>query len=441
MQLLGTLVFSAVIFLLLLFGFTSPNPALDGHGGEGYPWTMATGASAMVLGLWLWGLSRLQQVTCRPREGRDPVTGLLMHSSLHQQMERLFEEATRLQHPLCIIRLDIDRFALFNSIHGHSAGDDLLRRVAEVLKQSLPPRAVVGRYDADEFLIVLPHTSREAAVSIAQQFNALLRQRVLAWATNGQVIPVTASIGIACFPADADSVQTLLSVAEEALSSARLNGSGVADAHSSWRLRYQVRENGSFSTLEAMVIAIDNKDHYTRKHSEEVTDYALWIAEELGLSEAEKHQLRLAGLVHDVGKIGIPDEVLQKPDVLTSAEYEAMKQHAVMGAVMLAALPNMSILAPIVRAHHERWDGKGYPDGLSGEQIPFLARILAVADAYSAMTSDRPYRRGMDKQSAIAELQRQRGKQFDPVIVDAFVRVLRRMDGERSDEQAVPKAA
>jgi putative nucleotidyltransferase with HDIG domain len=191
-----------------------------------------------------------------------------------------------------------------------------------------------------------------------------------------------------------------------------------------------------------MITAIDHKDHYTRRHSEEVTEYALWIAEELGLSEEQKHALRLGGLLHDVGKIGIPDSVLLKPGLLTAEEYEAMKQHTVLGAVMLAALPEMEKIVPLARSHHERWDGQGYPDGLAGEQIPLLARILAVADAFSAMTTDRPYRKGMDVPAALTELQRHRGTQFDPAIVDVFVAaVQKRIESGVMEKKKLPLAA
>ncbi|MCL6476052.1 MAG: diguanylate cyclase [Firmicutes bacterium] len=406
-------------------------------------------APGLLLGAWAWAMwwrnhylqARLKEVSELYRH-RDAITGLLNHYAVYEALEQEILEASRSKHLLSLIRLDLDRFALFNATHGHRAGDELLRQIGQSMKASLSPGAVVGRYDADEFLIVLPDTTRSQAMAIARRLRERIRQETLIHLENGQLIPVTASIGVAEFPGDAASAEELLSVAEGALLTARQNGSGVADSQSGWRTRYQIQANGAFSTLEAMVIAIDNKDHYTRRHSEEVSEYALWIAEELGLSEEQKHVLRLGGLLHDVGKIGIPDEVLMKPGLLTAEEYEAMKQHTVLGAVMLSALPGMEKIAPLARSHHERWDGNGYPDGLAGEEIPLLARILTVADAFSAMTTDRPYRKGMDRQSALAELQRQRGKQFDPVVVDAFVAaVYRRANRESLEQDSLPIAA
>ncbi|MCS6829873.1 MAG: diguanylate cyclase [Armatimonadota bacterium] len=410
----------------------------------------AIGTPGMFLGAWagvLWWRNRINETRLRElaelHRRRDAVTGMWNHHALYELLESKLRQAGEEQAPLSIIRIDIDRFTLFNATHGHVAGDELLRQVGNTIAMLLPPEVTSGRYDSDEFLVILPDTARGQAMTIASHLREKIRQATLAQAASGEAIPVTVSIGVACFPTDATSAQALLAAAADALAVARQNGTGVADTCSNWRTRYRIHTNGGFSTLEAMVIAIDNKDRYTRRHSEEVTEYAQWIAEELGLSEEEKHTLRLAGLVHDVGKIGVPDEVLLKPDMLTAEEYEAMKQHAVLGAVMVAALPGMEQIIPIVRSHHERWDGRGYPDGLAGEQIPFLARVLTVADAFSAMTTDRPYRKGIDWRSALSELQGQKGKQFDPLVVDAFIASINRrgMLSQQQGEEELLAAA
>lgn len=407
------------------------------------------GAPGMFFGAWAlalwWRNRRLEANLCEISHAcrmHDPVTGLLSHHSIHTALQEAFCQAVQQKRPLSVMRVDIDRFTLYNNTYGPSAGDELLRRMGQVVAQFPPSGAAAGRYDADEFLIILPNVERQQAITIAHRLREQIRQSPLAHAGNGQAISIMASIGIACYPDDAESVQSLLSAAGETLNEAKRSGSGIADTYASWRTRYHIHEDGDFSTLEAMVVAIDNKDHYTRLHSEEVTEYALWVAEELGLTEEQKHALRLASLVHDVGKIGIPDEVLLKPDGLTPGEYEMIKQHAVLGAVMLAALPNMEHIAPVVRWHHERWDGKGYPDGLVGEQIPLLARVLAVADAFSAMTTDRPYRKGMDWGTALAEIERQRGKQFDPAIADALISAVRKhIQSAQAEPITLPQAA
>ena len=177
--------------------------------------------------------------------------------------------------------------------------------------------------------------------------------------------------------------------------------------------------------LNALVSAVDNKDRYTRKHSEDVLKYSLQIAQELGLDEGTLFQVKVAALLHDVGKIGVPDDILRKPGKLTDEEFAAIKQHPVMGAIMVNAVPGFEDTLDAVRFHHERWDGKGYPSGLSGDDIPLLGRLMAVADAYSAMTTDRPYRKAMGTDRADEILRGGAGTQWDPVCVEAFFRARR----------------
>jgi putative nucleotidyltransferase with HDIG domain len=170
-----------------------------------------------------------------------------------------------------------------------------------------------------------------------------------------------------------------------------------------------------------MVTAVDKKDRYTRRHSEDVNQYAQWIADELQLSAETTQRMWVGGLLHDIGKIGVPDKILRKPGRLSAAEWEVMKSHPSLGARMLHDVPHMEEIIDAVRHHHERWDGCGYPDGLVGEDIPLLSRILAVADAFSAMTTDRPYRKGMTWDAALGEIRAHSGTQFDPTLAHAFL--------------------
>ena len=173
--------------------------------------------------------------------------------------------------------------------------------------------------------------------------------------------------------------------------------------------------------LDGLVAAVDNKDHYTRQHSEDVTAYAVALAGELGLSAESQRTVRIAGLLHDVSKIGVPDRILRKPARLSDDETEIVKQHASLGEVIIKSVPNIGEVVDAVSAHHERFDGRGYPRGQAGAEIPLLGRILAVADAYSAMTTDRPYRRALSAQDARAELGRAAGSHLDPEVVRAFL--------------------
>jgi HD-GYP domain-containing protein (c-di-GMP phosphodiesterase class II)/pSer/pThr/pTyr-binding forkhead associated (FHA) protein len=181
-------------------------------------------------------------------------------------------------------------------------------------------------------------------------------------------------------------------------------------------------------TVSALANAVELRDAYTSKHTNRVTDYALFVAEELGLSSAERRHIAIGTPLHDIGKIGIEDSILRKPGKLTEEEFEIMKTHTIRGYEILKDLPDMGPCLPIVRNHHERWDGKGYPDGLAGERIPKLARIVAVADAFDAMTTDRPYRRALSIEAAFAEIQQKAGSQFDPEMARAFLRLRPRIE-------------
>jgi putative nucleotidyltransferase with HDIG domain len=181
------------------------------------------------------------------------------------------------------------------------------------------------------------------------------------------------------------------------------------------------------STITVLAQAVELKDPYTGGHTARVTTYSLLLGQELGLSPEDLHLIRIGTPLHDIGKIGIGDAILGKPGKLTPAEFEVMKTHTTKGAKILEQVPGLQAVIPIVRSHHERWDGLGYPDGLKGEEIARLARIVAVADAFDAMTSDRPYRQGLAADLAFAEVEKQRGRQFDPECVAAFLRIRQRI--------------
>lgn len=181
---------------------------------------------------------------------------------------------------------------------------------------------------------------------------------------------------------------------------------------------------GNFGVLDGLVTAVDNKDHYTRQHSEEVTSYAMNIAEAIGLSKEAQRTLRIAGLLHDVGKIGVPDRILRKPARLEGDEADIIEKHVSLGEIMIKDVPDTVAVVAAVGSHHERFDGGGYPRGQRGYDIPFLGRILAVADAYSAMTTDRPYRKALSEEQASAELLAAAGSQLDPELVHTFLTLL-----------------
>ena len=242
------------------------------------------------------------------------------------------------------------------------------------------------------------------------------------------------SFGWAIFPHDGGTALELLTHADSNLYEYKRTGAkalserGAAPPESREEIRRLKSRSGggSFGVLDALVTAIDNKDHYTRRHSEEVTLYSLMVAKELGYSQEALRTVRISGLLHDVGKIAVPDEILRHPGRLNSEEWAIMQQHPVFGALIVKDVPNLDEVIEGVRYHHERWDGGGYPEGLSGNDIPRLGRLLAVGDCYSAMTTDRPYRKAFTPEEALREIDKSIGTQFDALFAQTFIKVMRR---------------
>jgi diguanylate cyclase (GGDEF)-like protein len=361
----------------------------------------------------------------------DPVTGLLNHRALHQRLEEEFARSQRSGSPLSVIMMDLSNFKLFNDTYGHPAGDQVLKMVAEALLREFRKYDIVARYGGDEFCAVLPETPLEGAMEVAERLRGRVAEEGYRRQGEERVVPVTISCGVATYPLDSRNRHELLTIADANLYVAKNSEHGVAGSTEMQRENRELRTEGSFTVLDAMITAVDNKDSYTRRHSEDVTEYALWIGEELGLSDETMRVIRLGGLLHDVGKIGVPDEILRKPGRLTPEEFEVMKRHPRMGALIVGAVPGMECILDAVRSHHERWDGNGYPDGFAGEEIPFLGRLMAVADAYSAMTTDRPYRKGLEWEVAMNEIRANIGTQFDPTMAQAFLRATEKRHAQR----------
>lgn len=352
---------------------------------------------------------------------RDAVTGLYNHRAIHQRLDAEFQRAARRKEPLSLMMMDLNNFKLFNDTYGHPVGDQVLKTVARVLEAECRMSDIIGRYGGDEFLVILPDTEEPLALGVAQRLSERMSQEGFRHAQNENTIPVTLSCGIATYPHASDNRHELLTIADANLYTAKLSQEGIVGTTTTQRAHRELHTEESFGVLEAMITAVDNKDRYTRRHSEDVTEYALWIGEELGLSEETMRVIRVGGLLHDVGKIGVPDDILRKPGKLTDEEYEILKRHPQLGALIVGGVPGMAFIVDAVRSHHERWDGRGYPDALAGEAIPLLGRLMAVPDAFSAMTTSRPYRKGLEWEAAIAEIRRHTGTQFDPQMARAFL--------------------
>ena len=353
------------------------------------------------------------------RADLDPLTGLLNHRAFHKRFQEEADRAQRLSSPLAIVVLDLDNFKFFNDAYGHLVGDDVLRAVAALLKKCCRSYDTLARFGGDEFAFLMPGSSTAEIPRLAERLQNELASAEYFPPNCTTPIPLSLSIGIAVFPDDETSRLAALELADSRLLRAK-TGADEADLTEQFRKNLTDSVVG-FSMLDALVTAVNNKDRYTRRHSEDVMRYCLQIASEMGMDQALQDDLATAALLHDVGKIGIPDFVLRKPSALTVEEIEIIKHHPVMGAVIVAAVPGLERTLEAVRHHHERWDGGGYPDGLTGLEIPLFARLMAVADAYSAMTTDRPYRKGFAEGVSLGFLAEGAGIQWDPACVAAFL--------------------
>jgi diguanylate cyclase (GGDEF)-like protein/putative nucleotidyltransferase with HDIG domain len=348
----------------------------------------------------------------------DPLTGLGNHRHFHERLERELRHAQERRLPLTLCLIDIDDFKRINDRFGHPAGDRVLSRLATRLRQS----GEAFRLGGDEFALLLPGLDESSAVvaaaSVVERVGALQLE---------QTGSVTVSVGVATSPQHAVERDELIRLADSALYWAKEYGENCVRAYRPdvielaelKRLAGGPDRAARFRAAASLARAVDARDVYTGSHSQRVAELAARVARRLGLPEEEVELTKLAASLHDLGKLAIPEEILRKPGPLTEPERIVLERHPQIGFRMLESL-GVDPVADWVLHHHERWDGSGYPDGLPGDHIPLGARIIFVADAYDAMTSERVYRRRVAPEQAIAELERCAGSQFDPGIVSAF---------------------
>lgn len=357
---------------------------------------------------------------------RDPLTGLLSHSAFFARLGREMRAAARERRPLCLAVVDIDRLKRINDLHGHPVGDRVVAEMADRLRRAGGPAHVVGRLGGEEFGWIMPSQDLARALGLARE--ALRSVSETPYTTAGHM---TASFGVAAFSGvGGETPEDLHQQAEVALHWAKLSG-GDRCAGYSFDIAEEVfakqsalpAEASNLRAMRALAWAVDARDPHTHRHSTRVADLAVRIASALGWTVERCTQLREAGLVHDVGKIAVPDAILFSPNALTPEEYEVVKRHPVVGAQIVA-----DVLSPEqaawVRAHHEAWDGSGYPDGLAGEGIPEEARVLALADSWDVIVSARPYKAALTADQALAEIRRCDGTQFWPPAVQALTRLV-----------------
>jgi diguanylate cyclase (GGDEF)-like protein/putative nucleotidyltransferase with HDIG domain len=412
----------------------------------------------------------------------DGLTGVKTHRFFMEALSAEWKRSTRAGRAFALVLMDLDRFKFVNDFYGHLEGDLVLQRVGHILEANCRRSDVVARYGGDEFVILMPETNMEHARQLASKLRGWVSADPLLREKN-----ISASFGIACYPLHGSTPQELIQVADASMYLSKHQGGNAVstadhfDPNEAKKWKRDVLEaylgvtlkrlfstgpeafeeiysrlkqfteslaateatdgstasaSGSGSpalpqavldTVTSLAFAIDAKDHYTQGHSQKVSAYAALIAEALGMSESEIEEIRLGGVLHDIGKVAIPEHILNKSGPLNPDEWETMKSHVIFGAKILEPLTPLARIREMVLHHHEYFDASGYPDSLSGEEIPLGARIIAVADAYDTITSDRTYKKARSSEEALAELERCASAQFDGRVVGVFVRTMRQL--------------
>lgn len=388
--------------------------------------------------------------------GIDSLTGLHTHKEFQESLCRAIKNAEKSGEIVSVMIFDINNIARINREHGHAKGDEIISLIAEKIKKNIRTKDIAGRYGGDEIAVILPDTDNTKACYVAKHINNSLS----ACCIEG-IGTVKASIGVATYPGCAKEQEKLLILAEQAMliskHDSHKNGVAsvvsaqdmnfwnkialdtlarvIAKRHSQWGVNFEDELVKRFlkskkmpkiplDVVSSLAGAIDAKDTYTRGHSQAVSNYAEALARAINLPEKTVQRIKLAALLHDVGKIGITEAVLRKPGALTDHEWEIMKQHPVIGAKkVLEPIKSLKDLIPIVKHHHERIDGCGYPDRLKDDEIPLGAKIVAIADAFHALISHRPYRKSLSMDKSIGILKAGAGTQWDSKLVSKFVSI------------------
>ena len=331
----------------------------------------------------------------------DSLTGLYNRNFFEEEMSRLGDGR---YFPVGIIICDLDGLKFVNDTLGHQSGDEMLVRAAELLKASFRSSDILARIGGDEFAVLVPQAGEREAEEVVER----LRQGVQRYNESEPRIPLSVSVGHAVAASEGTDIQAVFREADNRM----------------YREKIQREESARNSAIQALIRTMEERDFLTQGHCEKLQHLVTETARAIGLSESQVNELHLFARFHDLGKVGISDAILNKPGPLTDEEMREMRRHSEIGSRIAQSVPELVPIADWILKHHERWDGKGYPRGLQGEEIPLCCRILAVADAYDAMMSDRPYRRAMTHEEAADELLRNAGTQFDPEVVRTFLRVI-----------------
>jgi len=355
----------------------------------------------------------------------DGLTDLYNHRYFYDSLSAQISASKKDGADLSLLFIDIDNFKYYNDLYGHPKGDEVLRIISKIIKETVQSNALVARYGGEEFTILFPNTCEALAIKEAEK----LRKAVQAHHFEGQEnLPgscLTISVGVSTFPSKAKTDTELLKNADEACYRAKFLYKNRVETYHSILDEIQDDVYGldgkTVTSIKTLIAVINAKDKYTYGHVERVVFYCTMIAEKLGLNDTDKNTLIYSAYLHDIGKINISEEILMKTEPLTNEEWELVKTHPLKAVEIIENIISLQNMVPIILQHHERYDGTGYPNNLKGEEITYLARILTVVDSFDAMTSRRPYQQQKNYNQAINELIKNSGTQFDPEIVNVFI--------------------
>ncbi len=330
----------------------------------------------------------------------DYLTGIYNRYFFEEELKRLNSERL---YPISIIVADIDGFKLINDTFGNKKGDEILKKTAKILKTCFRKEDIVARWGGDEFIILLPSTTKVVATRIIGRIHESFKKEL------HQEFITSISTGIAIKESANQNIYELIKIAEANM----------------YRHKLIEKQSLHSSIIISLEKALEERNYETEQHTTRMRQLALKLGKKLNFQDNQLDELSLISSLHDIGKISITDNIILKPSKLTKKEYEIMKTHSEIGFKIANSTPELIPIAKSILTHHERWDGRGYPMGLKGEKIPLIARIISIIDAYDAMTNNRPYRKAHSKEYAIKELLRCAGKQFDPVLVDKFIGIIK----------------
>jgi len=359
----------------------------------------------------------------------DGLTGLFNHRYFYDQLADRINESRENNTPLALLFIDIDYFKYYNDLYGHQKGDEALKIISQKLRAAARERDIISRYGGEEFAVILPDTTEKEAIEIAEKIRRDIQEEYFVGQEYMPDENLTVSVGISVYPNQAKSEVELVKYADDALYRAKFLRKNRVEAYFSILddLQNDIDENDreTLASIKTLIAVINARDKYTFRHIERVVSYCTLAADKLKFDDVTKRIFIHAAYIHDVGKINIPQEILIKSTPLTDEEWEMLKKHPQNAVEIIKNVSTLKDVVPVILQHHERYDGTGYPNRVKGNDINYLARLLAVIDSFDAMTSNRPYQKRKSYFEAINELQRCSGTQFDPELVKEFIAIIK----------------